>query len=39
MSAQYNKVINPELMSYIPEVCPYKYKKQSNQNEEEEEKT
>ncbi|CDW90017.1 UNKNOWN [Stylonychia lemnae] len=38
MSAQYNKELNPEIINQVPEICPYKFKKQSNQDSEEEEK-
>lgn len=30
MSAQYNSDLNPEIIAQVPEICPYKFKKQSN---------
>ena len=35
MSAQYNKEMHPDIINSVPEICPYKFKKQSNQEEEE----
>lgn len=38
MSIQYNRDISPELLGQVPEICPFKFRKSSNQEEAEEEK-
>lgn len=37
MAAQYNSSLSVELIQHVPELCPYKLKKQTNQNSDEEE--